>query len=339
VASSAPETHRSRPRRWPRPLRARRLPRHRRTLRPAPRSTRRPPRTQRPPRQRTGPSIGSPARRFKRASLGVVKLVLLHPLPLDGSIWPEQVTALAEECVVPNLYALGDNIQDWARAVIDFAGVGPMTLVGNSVGGSCAIEMALAAPEKVSALVLSGTKAGHDPDPAFRDEALRLVDERGTEAAWERYWEPLFGPGSDAAARLAREVAMAQGAPAIANGVRVFHSRTDRDWFLDWWTGPVWGGLGRARHPTGTGASRSETAQRRPLSRGGRGRTLCPSGSARGVRPDRRRGATSRLQDAPGRPRSPASTSAHPTSLAMRTRQGGGHVVVEEVAVGYVEAL
>lgn len=171
---------------------------------------------------------------------GVVKLVLLHPLPLDGLIWPDQVTALAEECVVPNLYSLGDNIQDWARAVIDFAGGGPMTLVGNSVGGSCAIEMALAAPEKVSALVLSGTKAGHDPDPAFRDEALRLLDEGGTEAAWERYWEPLFGPGSDAAARLAREVAMAQGAPAIANGVRVFHSRPDRDWFLDWWTGPVW---------------------------------------------------------------------------------------------------
>jgi len=65
-----------------------------------------------------------------------VKLVLLHPLPLDGSVWPDQVTTLAEECVVPNLYSLGDNIQGWARAVIDLAGVGPMTLVGSSVGGS-----------------------------------------------------------------------------------------------------------------------------------------------------------------------------------------------------------
>lgn len=170
-----------------------------------------------------------------------MNLVLLHPLPLDSSIWSERVTDLAERCIAPDLYALGDDIQDWARAVLDLAGDAPMTIVGNSVGGSCAIEVALLAPEKVTALVLSGTKAGHNPEPDFRDEVLRVLDNGGVEAAWDRYWRPLFGPhAQERTIGLARKVALGQGASAIANGVRVFHGRPDRGFFLNEWHGPVW---------------------------------------------------------------------------------------------------
>lgn len=171
----------------------------------------------------------------------MVNLVLLHPLPLDSSIWPGALRKLVDRCVAPDLYGLGDDIRDWARAVLDLAGDGPMTLVGASVGGSCAIEVALLAPEKVAAMVLSGTKAGHNPDPDFRDEVLRLLDEAGVEAAWERCWKPLFGPGVDGqTVDLARKIALGQGAAAVARGVSVFHSRPDRDSFLDEWRGPVW---------------------------------------------------------------------------------------------------
>ena len=167
--------------------------------------------------------------------------MLLHPLPLDATIWSDHVTELADVCVSPNLYALGDDIKEWARAVLDLAGDGPMTLVGTSVGGSCAIEMALLAPDKVTAIVLSGAKAGHDPDPVLRDEALQLLDEAGVEAAWDRYWRPLFGPGTDdAIVRFAHDVAVRQGSAALANGIRAFHGRPDRDAFLDDWPGPVW---------------------------------------------------------------------------------------------------
>src|SRR5437867_8196870 len=101
--------------------------------------------------------------------------------------------------------------------------------------------MALLAPRQVKALVLSGVKAGHNPDPTFRDEALRVLDEAGIDAAWDRYWKPLFGPGTDdGVVRHARDVARSQGALAIANGVKAFHSRPDRDGFLDSWRGPVW---------------------------------------------------------------------------------------------------
>ena len=128
-----------------------------------------------------------------------MKLVLLHPLPLDGSIWPASVTSLGDECLAPDLYAFGDDIRDWARAELDLAGAGPLTLVGNSVGGSCAIEIAVLAPEKVQGIILCGAKAGHRPEPAFRDEALRALEEGGVEAAWDRYWRPLFGPEVDPA--------------------------------------------------------------------------------------------------------------------------------------------
>jgi hypothetical protein len=62
-----------------------------------------------------------------------------------------------------------------------------------SVGGSCALEIARPAPDLVLGVVLVGVKAGVHPDLEQRDEAVRLLTERGMEAAWEPYWRPLFG--------------------------------------------------------------------------------------------------------------------------------------------------
>ncbi|MDY7104631.1 MAG: alpha/beta hydrolase [Actinomycetota bacterium] len=78
-----------------------------------------------------------------------MKLVLLHPLPLDGSIWSSATRALADECVAPTLYDHGNDLEAWARGALDLAGGGPLTVVGCSVGGSCAIEMAHLAPDDV----------------------------------------------------------------------------------------------------------------------------------------------------------------------------------------------
>jgi pimeloyl-ACP methyl ester carboxylesterase len=168
-----------------------------------------------------------------------VKLLLLHPLPLDGSVFPEELASLCE-IVAPTLYDAGGDLVDWAEAALDHVGDGPISVVGNSIGGSCAIEVARLAPTKVKGLVLSGVKPGHRPEPASRDEALRVLAEHGTSVAWERYWLPLFGPGTPAAVvERGRFAAVRQGPDAIAAGVRAFHSRPDRAGFLDTWTGPV----------------------------------------------------------------------------------------------------
>jgi hypothetical protein len=75
-------------------------------------------------------------------------------------------------------------------------------------------------------MVLSGSKAGHRREPVFRDEALRVLSDDGLEAAWSRYWAPLFGPDAhDSVVARGQEIAARQGASAIAAGVRAFHGR------------------------------------------------------------------------------------------------------------------
>ncbi len=58
--------------------------------------------------------------------------------------------------------------------------------------------------------------------------------------AWEQYWRPLFGPDVEAAVlEHAWRTAQKIGAPDIAEGVRAFHGRAEREDFLLRWNGPV----------------------------------------------------------------------------------------------------
>jgi pimeloyl-ACP methyl ester carboxylesterase len=158
-----------------------------------------------------------------------VSLVLLHPLPLDETMWPAAMYSLGRKVVAPRLYELGGTIASWASAVIDMADDEPLVLVGNSVGGSCAIEIALQVPDRVELMVLIGTKAGHRPEPAFRDEAIEVLTTEGMGVAWRRYWAPLFGESTDESViERARHIAERQSIDDVVRGVRVFHSRPDR---------------------------------------------------------------------------------------------------------------
>lgn len=169
-----------------------------------------------------------------------MKLLLLHPLPLGGSIFPDELRALSDSCYAPTLYDAGDDIVEWARSALDAVGDGPVVVVGNSIGGSCAIEVARLAPTKVKALVLCGTKPGHRPEPDLRNEALHVLANDGLRVAWERYWLPLFGPKAAADVReRAWHAASEQSAEAVAFGVLAFHGRPDREAFLSSWHGLV----------------------------------------------------------------------------------------------------
>ena len=123
-------------------------------------------------------------------------LVLLHPLPLDETIWPAEIARLDARVISPTLYELGDSLEAWASAVLDLVGPEPMVIVGNSIGGSCAIEVARLAPERVRVIVLAGAKPGHRRDPELRDQALRVLATEGVAGAWTRYWAPLFAPNA-----------------------------------------------------------------------------------------------------------------------------------------------
>jgi pimeloyl-ACP methyl ester carboxylesterase len=169
-----------------------------------------------------------------------LELLLLHALPLDGSMWAAQMRLLPGSTHAPTLYAFGETVEDWAAAALTRVKGDRVIVVGCSVGGSCAIEVAMAAPRRVAALVLIGTKAAHMPDPALHESALRKLRESGMEVAWEHYWAPLFSTSAEAGGVAdAKRIALAQSPAAIARGITAFHSRPDRSGFLSTFPRPV----------------------------------------------------------------------------------------------------
>ncbi|MBV1850584.1 alpha/beta fold hydrolase [Catellatospora tritici] len=118
-------------------------------------------------------------------------VVLLHGSGIDGRLWDEIVPALAASYTVIRYDArgLGDSdspttaysdIDDLA-SVLDACDVGAAALVGMSMGGETAIDMALIHPGRVTALALVGAAvAGVDwPETAAGlayDEARRCGD-------------------------------------------------------------------------------------------------------------------------------------------------------------------
>lgn len=156
-------------------------------------------------------------------------LVLLHPLPLDRSAFASIELDEVGPVVVPDLYGLGSTVTAWAEAVLDLVGPGPLVVVGCSVGGSCALEMAVRAPERMRHVVLVGAKPGHRPEPAVRDAAVTVLAEQGMAAAWTRWWEPLFAPAAEPeVVDRARTIALGQDVDDVIRGVGAFHGRPDR---------------------------------------------------------------------------------------------------------------
>jgi pimeloyl-ACP methyl ester carboxylesterase len=172
-----------------------------------------------------------------RSDLG---LLLLHALPLDGSMWARQRELVPGATYAPTLYAFGDSLEAWAPAALEQVKEDRLIVVGCSVGGSCAIEVAVAAPDRVAALVLIGTKASHRPDPALHSSALSMLHASGVEEAWAVFWAPLFArSASSEVVSEAKRIALDQLPRDVARGVTAFHTRPSRDQFLETSTVPV----------------------------------------------------------------------------------------------------
>lgn len=169
------------------------------------------------------------------------ELLFLHPLPFDGRIW-ESIEARFEDFVTytPTIYSLGETMQEVAQAILATVEGDRLIVIGNSIGGSCALELAAAASDRVEHLFLIGTKAGHRPEPDFRAWALNLLATDGVEALWYHVWEPLFSSATDPAViSEARARAFAMSDDALAAGISLFHSRPDRNHVIDEWPKPI----------------------------------------------------------------------------------------------------
>lgn len=169
-----------------------------------------------------------------------LELLFLHALPLDGSMWAAQKQLLPGSTYTPTLYPFGDSIETWAAAALNLAKGDRLVVVGCSVGGSCALEMAVIAPDRVAALVLIGTKIGHRPDPALHASALKTLQEKGLEEAWKILWAPLFSRSADSqVVGDGKRIMLRQSPRDVARGITAFHTRPSRDQFLPTFPRPV----------------------------------------------------------------------------------------------------
>jgi len=141
-------------------------------------------------------------------------VVLLHGLGLDHRMWRRQVPMLARagyRVVACDLLGHGGSgkpsspgsaysVSDLTASLVPAlseAGVGPATVVGFSLGGAVALQAALSAPERVSALVLANTSAWMGPQAqSLFTERAAAVEAEGVEVlvepAIQRWFTPEF---------------------------------------------------------------------------------------------------------------------------------------------------
>jgi pimeloyl-ACP methyl ester carboxylesterase len=196
-----------------------------------------------------------------------LELLLLHALPLDGAMWRAQQQLLPGATCAPTLYPLGDSVAAWAAAALGIAQGDRLVVVGCSVGGSCALELAALAPDRVAALVLIGTKAEHRPDPALHASALRTLADAGLAEAWRIFWAPLFSRATEnRVVDDAKRIMLRQSPLDIARGVTAFHSRRSRGHVLATFARPVVVVTGADDVAPGLGVSQAQ-ADRAPRGR------------------------------------------------------------------------
>jgi pimeloyl-ACP methyl ester carboxylesterase len=105
--------------------------------------------------------------------------VWLHGWPLDETMWQREVERFGGVAV--RLYGRGASIDAWAEQLLAELDGDDLALIGSSMGGYTALAMTRLAPARVSALVLSASKAAADPPErkAFRDRLIAELRESG----------------------------------------------------------------------------------------------------------------------------------------------------------------
>ena len=138
-------------------------------------------------------------------------IVFIHGHPFSRAMWAGQVEALSDEfrVIAPDLPGYGASpplaqimsmrrFADSVLELLDALGIARSTVVGLSMGGLVAMELGLAAPERVDGVVLAATTAA----PVTDDEAERRrrtaadLDAHGMLGHTAEMLPRLFGPAA-----------------------------------------------------------------------------------------------------------------------------------------------
>lgn len=119
-------------------------------------------------------------------------LLLMHGYEQSATSWQWVIPSLARTHRVLALslpghgdsapavggYAPGRDLAPFVAGFLDTLGVGPLDVVGNSVGGAVALRLALAEPRRVRTLTLVGSAGlGRDVNPLLALAALPVLGE------------------------------------------------------------------------------------------------------------------------------------------------------------------
>ena len=168
--------------------------------------------------------MSSPSRGFT--------VLLLHAFPLDARMWDETRSELGELAVVaPTLPPEGGGrtLSGWAGAVLGLV-EGDLVPVGVSMGGYLAFELWRQAPERISGLLFSDTRAGPETDEgrAGRERTIGLIREQGATGLWTEMEPKLFSPaaGPEVVER-ARSLVLGRNPDDLVTCVEAIRDRPD----------------------------------------------------------------------------------------------------------------
>lgn len=117
--------------------------------------------------------------------------VLLHGAPLNPTVWDDVRALLHAPTITPDLnrpFPAATLQRDLAAALLDQIADDDLTVVGHSLGGQVAIELALRAPERIRHLILACTRA--TPIESFGEtaQAMRSGEPVDIEAGVRRWF-------------------------------------------------------------------------------------------------------------------------------------------------------
>jgi pimeloyl-ACP methyl ester carboxylesterase len=139
-------------------------------------------------------------------------VVLCHAYLFDADMWQSQIESLSRQyrVIIPELWGHGKSgalpegsrgLRDIALhnfALLDHLAVKNFALIGISVGGLCAAEMAMMSPGRVTGLALVNTHPGAEPKEAYERnmamldaiEAARAIPDSVVDTAISLFFSP-----------------------------------------------------------------------------------------------------------------------------------------------------